>query len=179
MSEDIRFTISADTTNDDAIKHRIIVKDVYSYADFFSNSSDIKHGTDICLPPFVANPENISSHAILVYLLHHLTAIIDHNRKVDARAKSSGREVDYDEYRDGRDAYVDTIHHFGSKAVIDYVNKMKNDTRIDLSKFERLLIVNAGLYRGQAPNPDHRPVDILFHSGDSAHPLLFNLEARL
>ena len=179
MTNDIRFTISSDTDNDDAIKHRIITKDIYSYSDFFVNSSDISEGTDICLPEFIGSPENINSHAVLVYLLHHLTAIIDHNRRVDSKAKASGREIDYDDYRDGRDAYVDTVLHFGSRAVIEYVNRMKNDTRVDLSKFERLLIINANLYKGKEADPDHRPVDILVHPGNSTYSIQLMIETRL
>lgn len=181
MSNVLRFTISTDGVTSDAIKHRLILEDNYSYIDFFKKDDidDGKEHTAICLPRFILSPENINEHKILIYLLHHLSSIIDHNATLDHHARRSHRAVNYDDYRDGRDAYVDTIIHFGSKAVKEYVNRMKNDNRIDLSKFERLLLINANLYRHQMPNPDHRTVDILYHDDSMSSSIHLKLETRL
>ena len=178
--DNVRFTISSDSVTDDAIKHLLFVRDVNNHSEFFNDTESEDRSTSIILPSFILSPECVNEHVILIYLLHHLSSIIDHNRKVDARAKINGSSVDYDEYRDGRDAYVDTVLHYGAKAVVEYVNKMKNDSRVDLSRFDRLLLINANLYKNQIANPDHRPVDIMKVKPDDSRFLPFyEIETRL
>ena len=94
---------------------QLCTSDIYPdrFSDVYTFSKDKKH-TKIILPKYVSyETEDIEQHKILIYLLAHIVAIRENNY----RAKHE------DDILDEITAYHDTLMHFGTDDVVDYIDE--------------------------------------------------------
>lgn len=85
-----------------------LFEDVYS----FNNNPGAK-GPKINLPLYISyNTEDIDQHRVIIYLISRIAEVREHNRKVKHE----------DDIIDEISAYSDTIMHFGTDEVTDYIN---------------------------------------------------------
>lgn len=116
--------------------------DVYKYA-------RDSHDSIIYLPKYVAyTTDDINQHKILIYLIHLIASI--HENNINAKRE--------DDIIDEISAYIKTIFHFGTEAVMDYVDNTNH-----CHVFEHLTnVLRLYSYNGyHDPHPDDIAADIL------------------
>lgn len=126
----------------------------------YKTMNDAPHGNVprnmIILPnEYLSGFSKFQEHDVLIYLMHQFACVKDYNAQID---KELGDDADMDDYRENSYAYQQTLLHFGTERVLEYI-KDSYDPLFEIPL--RVLKIKAETSKYYEGNPDQETVDIL------------------